>query len=394
MVLCHGLTFLLMTGFISMISNAIERTELAFRAGGSDKVYIVTLLEVEGGFRALGENGPRGGTMVPRDLSKGVVDEATARAVCAKKVQDQVKKGYKRVEGLSSGYVPPADISADAVPSVQLLEPIERDGAEAFIRNPSFVAQEKYDGERRVVRSDALGVTGHTRDGRAVGVPNDVADAVVAMRAGGGALVLDGEAIGDTLVAFDLLEEAGADLRALPFRERYGRLEALVGGLQGSFGGVRLAGLAVTEVEKRELFSRVGAEDGEGVVFKRANAPYIPGRAASGNDQLKCKFVETATVVVGEHHPTKRSVSMLLRNGKDGEWVAVGSVSIPGAKPLPPEGTPIEVRYLYAFRGGSLFQPVYLGVRSDISANAAQLAQLKYKQAVPDAPSGRRPGRG
>jgi bifunctional non-homologous end joining protein LigD len=38
-----------------------------------------------------------------------------------------------------------------------------------------------------------------------------------------------------------------------------------------------------------------------------------------------------------------------------------------------------KVRYLYAYPGGSLFQPVYLGVRDDLSISACALSQLKFK---------------
>jgi bifunctional non-homologous end joining protein LigD len=34
---------------------------------------------------------------------------------------------------------------------------------------------------------------------------------------------------------------------------------------------------------------------------------------------------------------------------------------------------------LYAFKGGSVFQPVYLGVREDLTQEDCTLDQLKYK---------------
>ena len=44
----------------------------------------------------------------------------------------------------------------------------------------------------------------------------------------------------------------------------------------------------------------------------------------------------------------------------------------------------VEVRYLYAYEGGSLFQPTLKGPRADLTEEAAQLVQLKYKAAAPD----------
>jgi hypothetical protein len=40
-------------------------------------------------------------------------------------------------------------------------------------------------------------------------------------------------------------------------------------------------------------------------------------------------------------------------------------------------GTVIEVAYLYAFRGGSLVQAVYKGIRNDVEADSAE--KLQYK---------------
>jgi bifunctional non-homologous end joining protein LigD len=40
----------------------------------------------------------------------------------------------------------------------------------------------------------------------------------------------------------------------------------------------------------------------------------------------------------------------------------------------------VECRYLYAFKeSGSIYQPVFLGVRDDIQHTECTTAQLKYK---------------
>ena len=46
---------------------------------------------------------------------------------------------------------------------------------------------------------------------------------------------------------------------------------------------------------------------------------------------------------------------------------------------IPKHGDVVEIRYLYAYEGGSLFQPVYLGVRDDLDKEACKIEQLKYK---------------
>jgi bifunctional non-homologous end joining protein LigD len=49
---------------------------------------------------------------------------------------------------------------------------------------------------------------------------------------------------------------------------------------------------------------------------------------------------------------------------------------------VPVTGQIIEVRYLYAYPGGSLYQPVYLGRRDDLEREDCNLRQLKYRATV------------
>lgn len=60
--------------------------------------------------------------------------------------------------------------------------------------------------------------------------------------------------------------------------------------------------------------------------------------------------------------------------------VEVGKVTIPPNFPVPAVGALVEVRYLYANKGGAVYQPVYLGERSDLDRESATIDQLEYKQ--------------
>ena len=118
---------------------------------------------------------------------------------------------------------------------------------------------------------------------------------------------------------------------------------------------------------------------GEGVVFKEVDAPFSPGRPHSGGSQLKFKFVESASFVVTGHN-AKRSVTLGLYNANGNKLVPAGNVTIPPNHTIPHMGKLVEVRYLYAHReSGSIYQPVYLGPRTDIPAADCTVDQLKYK---------------
>ena len=55
------------------------------------------------------------------------------------------------------------------------------------------------------------------------------------------------------------------------------------------------------------------------------------------------------------------------------------NVTIPSNKAIPAAGALVEIRYLYAYKGGSLYQATYLNERDDIEAGDCVLGQLKYK---------------
>lgn len=134
---------------------------------------------------------------------------------------------------------------------------------------------------------------------------------------------------------------------------------------------------ASTPAQKRTLFERIKAANREGVVFKRSDAQYSPGRPCFDGPQLKYKFCETASFIVGGIN-AKRSVSLMLLDG--GIGVPIGNVTIPPNHGIPPIGAIAECRYLYAHRGGCVIHPLYLGLRDDIRAEECTTAQLKYKQ--------------
>jgi bifunctional non-homologous end joining protein LigD len=76
---------------------------------------------------------------------------------------------------------------------------------------------------------------------------------------------------------------------------------------------------------------------------------------------------------------TKRSVQMAV--WENARLVPCGNVTIPANQPIPQVGDMAEIRYLYAMNGsGSLFQPVYLGVRDDIAAAECTRDQLKFRR--------------
>lgn len=64
---------------------------------------------------------------------------------------------------------------------------------------------------------------------------------------------------------------------------------------------------------------------------------------------------------------------------ENNQIVNVGNCTIRDSTFKLREGDIIDVRYLYAFRGGALFQPRMTRKRSDIPQSSCTIQQLKFK---------------
>jgi len=345
-----------------------ENITLYFKEGRSDKVYTVALEEVENNrFTVNFAYGRRGATLRTGTKTKSPVDYASAKKTYDKLVKSKTSKGYAPgAEGPQ--YVHTDTDTRDTGVRCQLLNFIEASQAAQYIHDNDWWAQEKYDGKRMLLRKTDV-VTAINRNGLSVGAPDTILKRAGAVDQ---TYLVDGEAVGETLLVFDILEIDNTDVISKPYEQRLSHLESL--GLSGS---VVVVATAKTQIEKQQLYDRLHASGAEGIVFKKHAASYTAGRPNSGGTQVKFKFYATASVVVTKIN-VKRSVAVAIL--ADGRYVEVGNVTIPPNKDVPPVNSIIEVRYLYAYPGGSLYQPTYIGVRDDIGVEDCVISQLKYKK--------------
>ena len=351
-----------------------ERITLYYRQGASDKVYQVAIEPSGTGFVVTFAFGRRGSTLQTGSKTPSPVGHAEAQRIYQKLVEEKVQKGYTPGEE-GTPYQQTAKQQRATAILPQLLNPIDEEELEKYLSDDRWWMQEKFDGRRALIRKDGDGVIGINRSGLTIDLPRSIAEAVRALSTT--RCVLDGEAIGDSYTAFDLLEEATLDLRQACYGDRYAHLLDLIETVPSD--SLRYATTAMVETAKRELLAKLKGRKAEGVVFKRQDASYTPGRPSSGGPQLKCKFYATASCIVAAANGSKRSVALQLVNGR--KKVPVGNVTIPVNRSIPGAGAIVEVRYLYAYPGGSLFQPVYLGSRDDMKVSACRTDQLKYKPA-------------
>ena len=363
-----------------MPPTIIQSNTLHFREGRSDKIYQAAIEEQSAdGFLVTFAYGRRGATLQTGTKTPQPVSREKAISVYDKLIASKEAKGYRASDEPGTPYRQSPNNGRDSGIHCQLLNPVDESEVPRLLADHTHCLQEKHDGRRLMVRRQGDEITGINRRGLLVALPEPIRQAVAALPCD---VLLDGEAVGDTLHAFDLLEADRSDLRHHRYIDRHSALLKL---LPPGQLALRWVSTAIDPNDKAEIYEDLRQGGGEGVVFKDMNAPYSPGRPNSGGPQLKFKFVETASFIVGGVNPGRRSVALELINDA-GQRAPAGNVTIPPNHPIPQMGTVSEIRYLYAHReSGAVYQPVYLGPRDDIPAEDCTVDQLKFKpQAAAD----------
>ncbi len=393
-------------------SGIVRHIDLHFFGGGSDKVYHIAVEAVgDGTYRVPFAYGRRGNTLNRGYKTTSPVSLGEAERVYQKYIGEKTGKGYEPSPGVSgrvfsgqmigqsnagvtvaaapagrskSSVKQPAAATLQPAPEIvqtkeksgflpQLLTPIEERDVERLIGDNSYCAQEKKNGTRLMVENNGAGIRGANKKGFVIPVGPDLAEPIAKVEH----VLLDGENVGK-LYVFDILNYSGRNLRGLPYSERLEILNSSVAELLNGSNAIEIVYTAYTTEEKRALLVNLKASQGEGVVFKRLDAEYTEGRTDS---QYKFKFIESATVLITAVN-TQRSVKMAVVDDK-GKQVFVGNVTIPANKAIPQPGSFVEVEYLYAYEGGSLYQPVYIGPREDSDLSDCKQSQLKYYKPLP-----------
>jgi len=349
-----------------------ESIELYFREGSSDKVYKANITEDPMGFTVNFAYGRRGNSLTTGTKTVKPVAYAQAKKIYDKLVDEKMGKGYQQ-DPLAKPYAGTTTAARDTGFRPQLLNEIEEEDVNYYLTHPDWCAQEKYDGRRRM-----LVITGHVCEGtnrKGLVIPIDTAierDACFSLNPTTEThYILDGEAIDDYVMIFDYPKIG------VPYTTRYQKLVDLFKDRDAKT--LKLVNTAWTTEEKKVLYLQLRKDNAEGIVFKNINAGFTPGRPNSGGDQIKFKFCATATVQVVKTNPVKRSVLVAVFDAM-GNSIEIGNVTVYPNQTIPVPGSIVEVKYLYYFPKGSLFQPVLIGERDDMTLEDCTLSQLKEKR--------------
>jgi bifunctional non-homologous end joining protein LigD len=168
--------------------------------------------------------------------------------------------------------------------------------------------------QARVAAENGGAVQGINRKGLLIGLLAALVSAAGMFK---GDFVIDGECIGDELHVFDLLMRNNDDWREQAYSRRAAELMNVLG--SGNQRHIHFAETAWKRREKAAMLDGLRGQKKEGIIFKRLDACYTPGRPNSGGTQLKHKFYAMCSAVVARLNP-QRSVELRLLNGNG--WVA------------------------------------------------------------------------
>jgi bifunctional non-homologous end joining protein LigD len=152
--------------------------------------------------------GRRGNTLNTGSKTTHPVSLAEATKVFDKLVASKLAKGYHFTDARVSAkpYRQSGDEGRDSGIRCQLLNPVEEDEVPRLLNGMKYCLQEKHDGRRLMVRKRGDEITGINRRGLLVAIPDAIREAVAQIPFD---VLIDGEAVGEMLHTFDLLEYKG-----------------------------------------------------------------------------------------------------------------------------------------------------------------------------------------
>lgn len=350
----------------------IQQISLYYKDGGSDKVYHTQIEPKDNGYIVNFQYGKRNSTLATGCKTSSPVDLESAEKIYNKLIKEKQAKGYTTGE---SGAIFQSQSLEDRTTGIYPQLPTtlkgEEDVLEPYFDNDEWIMQEKFDGRRLLTKKVGNTVTAINKKGLAIIMPQSIEDQLNVLSEDA---IFDGEIIAENYYIYDILEYAGENLRLLPVIERLAKLQSLP-----------ISHLVVTTFftpdDKRAAFQKLKQDKKEGIIFKRISSLYVPGKPASGGNQLKFRFFETSTFHVTKHSKKARSIEVSVYDYSQAVItpLMLGKVTIPPNWELPDIGSFVEVKYAHCFIGGALYHSVYMGPRDDQDINDCTLSQIKFK---------------
>jgi bifunctional non-homologous end joining protein LigD len=291
-----------------------------------------------------------GGWVASGTKTKAPVSLEEAKETYEKLLKEKRKKGY--VQGDDAPAFSQTEGAVDSGVRPMLLTPDDEENIEKYILDPAWGSQQKLNGKRILTRVKAGKVEGINKTGLICPIPKAVEQALSILK---GAHTFDGELIGDVYHVFDLLESTSFK-DSIPCEARHAGVRFVLFDVKSPH--IQITPFAIGEAAKREMVKSLRDGRKEGVVFKRLDTAYTPGKFDNLKKAVavKVKFYTEGSFFVLDWNKGTSSVQVAALDGK--KHVSVGNVTV-AAKYADQvsKGNVVRVRYLYATPSGKLYQP-------------------------------------
>lgn len=349
--------------------TASNITELSFVQGTSDKFYKV---EHEGSTVTItyGRNGTAG-TQKVKDFDS----ETKAADFAKKQLAGKLKKGYQPVASANPSQAFVNDFEGVNIEAVPMLAKVASpEDVQRMINDDNWSAQVKMDGDRLVVSLENGQKGAFNRQGMAK--QRNVGKAHLEAFDGlEGDWIIDGEVVGRTFHVFDVIKAPGMNEDA-SFEERF----EIISEAFDEYGlhdneAVALVTTATSPDDKQSLRDETRVNRGEGLIFRRNNAPYTHGRSDA---IVKDKFTKSADVIVMSSNASEGKESVEVGIKVNGKLKRVGSLSTIGKRDIK-EGDVIEASFKHVIDTSNpvLVEGRIERIRYDKSADECDLEQFE-----------------
>ena len=361
--------------------SEINKITLECHEGGSSKQYTMWIGEKDGGFTVDFNYGPIGGWVKPGTKTPKPVSREKADAAYAALLKEKRAKGY--VQGKDAPAYSEVPEAVDSGVRPMLLTPDVEDNIDFYVTDAAWGGQEKMNGKRILIKNNIVSV-GVNKRGLECPIPVELANVMKKFSG-----IFDGELIGTTYHVFDVLY-TGADWSTkskldLPLKERWDLADSIVNAIKSPL--VRMVPLVTGSAAKLDLVKKLQEGRREGVVFKRLDGKYDPGRIENLKKALavKIKFYAEGQFAILKWNGAKMSVEVAALDVGAGTFTSVGNVTVPQKYADQIKvGALLRVKYLYATPGAKqLFQakldPTDDGIVIKTDSDVTQMKELKYE---------------
>jgi len=259
-----------------------------------------------------------------------------------------------------------------------LATPVTKKDLQRLAESRSWSCTQKCEGRRFLIEIKDGHLRSWTRSGRRQAIPDVLKKKFQLLPFG--TFLLDGEWMSqqETLQLFDVVQVTMADrhiiLPSNPYAERIEVLSELVKNLWPRDPNVQLLPRATSPDHKLRMVQWIEEHHGEGVVFRRLDAPYEFGHRSSG--MVKIKYLKSADCFVSAIGVDGKE-NLELSVYSAGKPQVVGKVSrFVGDGDKAKIGSVVDVEYLSFSKSKRMIQPTNPRLRTDKFASGCSIDQF------------------